>query len=338
MAEKLKAITFDPYECIGVDETANKEAIVKAYRKAALKWHPDKHPDHMKKAAEDQFHRLSQALDILTDEKARAVYDRKRQAKRAAAERNSQLDAKRRKFKEELEAREQSAFAQTTEERRSELNLQAEIERLRKEGEELLRQEKEKQREASPKIPEESEQRSAPEGRTILQAKWKSEAGKPDYNQKILTEIFSLYEDNPSIVISPKNKKGIGKALIEFSNPWKAEIAIEVERGRAGFPKFELSWFQGKPNLEETFDEKNGDSKRFTDSPKTSYVPKTETPPPSAPKEFSSSVPKEFSSPSAPKGISLVSDRDFENVVLMKLRREEERKRLIQEMQQEEGT
>lgn len=319
MAEKLKGITFDPYECIGVDETATKEAIVKAYRKAALKWHPDKHPEHMKKEAEEQFHRLSQALDILSDEKARAVYDRKLQAKRAADERHSQLDVKRRKFKEELEAREQSAFSRKTGESRTEENLQAEIARLRKEGEELLRQEKERQREASPIIVEKSEESTEREGRTILQAKWKSEKGKPDYDQKILKEIFSLYEDSPSIVISPLNKKGIGKALIEFSNPWKAEIAIEVEQGRIGYPKFKLSWFQTKPNSEDGFNTKNCDSPRFTDSPK--FVPKTETPPP----------------PTLPKGPSLVTDRDFENVVLMKLRREEERKRLIQEMQEEEG-
>lgn len=78
--------------------------IKKAYRKKALKLHPDKNPDNPNAASE--FHKLSKVLEILTDECARRAYDKVLKAREEAALRHWHLDSKRRKLKEDLEARE----------------------------------------------------------------------------------------------------------------------------------------------------------------------------------------------------------------------------------------
>ena len=63
----------DYYEVLGLDRTAGAEEIKKAYRKLAVKFHPDKNPDH--KAAEEQFKELGEAYEVLSDPQKRAAYD-----------------------------------------------------------------------------------------------------------------------------------------------------------------------------------------------------------------------------------------------------------------------
>src|SRR5215475_6921190 len=63
----------DYYEVLGVDRAAGAEDIKKAYRKLAVKFHPDKNPDH--KVAEEQFKELGEAYEVLSDPQKRAVYD-----------------------------------------------------------------------------------------------------------------------------------------------------------------------------------------------------------------------------------------------------------------------
>ncbi len=68
MAEKR-----DYYEVLGVSKSANADEIKKAYRKAAIQFHPDKNPDD--KAAEEKFKEAAEAYDVLSDEQKRARYD-----------------------------------------------------------------------------------------------------------------------------------------------------------------------------------------------------------------------------------------------------------------------
>ena len=63
----------DYYAMLGVKKTATPEEIRKAFRKLARRYHPDVNPNDKK--AEEKFKEISEANDILSDEKKRKVYD-----------------------------------------------------------------------------------------------------------------------------------------------------------------------------------------------------------------------------------------------------------------------
>jgi molecular chaperone DnaJ len=63
----------DYYEVLGVNRDASEEDIKKAYRRHAMKWHPDRNPDNPK--AEEHFKEAKEAYEILADAGKRAAYD-----------------------------------------------------------------------------------------------------------------------------------------------------------------------------------------------------------------------------------------------------------------------
>ncbi|HCV63422.1 MAG TPA: molecular chaperone DnaJ, partial [Alphaproteobacteria bacterium] len=64
----------DYYDILGVGREADDKAIKSAYRKLAMKFHPDRNPDNAE--AEDKFREATEAYDVLKDDQKRAAYDR----------------------------------------------------------------------------------------------------------------------------------------------------------------------------------------------------------------------------------------------------------------------
>ena len=63
----------DFYEILGISKSATQSEIKKAYRKMAIKYHPDKNPDD--KTAEENFKKAAEAYEVLSDENKKARYD-----------------------------------------------------------------------------------------------------------------------------------------------------------------------------------------------------------------------------------------------------------------------
>ncbi|MDH5189557.1 MAG: DnaJ domain-containing protein, partial [Rhodospirillaceae bacterium] len=63
----------DYYELLGISKGDSADEIKKAYRKLAMKYHPDRNPDD--KAAEQKFKDINEAYEILKDDQKRAAYD-----------------------------------------------------------------------------------------------------------------------------------------------------------------------------------------------------------------------------------------------------------------------
>ncbi|XP_058054519.1 dnaJ homolog subfamily B member 6 isoform X2 [Anopheles bellator] len=64
----------DYYKVLDVSRTATDAEIKKAYKKLALRWHPDKNPDNPEESNK-RFKEISEAYEVLSDEKKRRVYD-----------------------------------------------------------------------------------------------------------------------------------------------------------------------------------------------------------------------------------------------------------------------
>ena len=65
--------TRDYYDVLGVDRNAKEDELKKAYRKLAMKHHPDRNPDDS--SASEKFKEATEAYEILSDSSKRSAYD-----------------------------------------------------------------------------------------------------------------------------------------------------------------------------------------------------------------------------------------------------------------------
>ncbi|KAJ8399120.1 hypothetical protein AAFF_G00414990 [Aldrovandia affinis] len=308
MSTTKELLQMDLYGLLGVEDTASGKAIKKAYRQKALTCHPDKNPDNPQAA--ELFHQLSQALEVLADAPARAAYDKIRKAKRQAEERTRKLDDKRKKIKLDLEARERDAEAQTFEEVRITRTLEDKITRLREEGSRQLQEEQrlikeqiQREREGGVHTAESGtggEKRSNSNVTPKLKLKWKStkeDDANGGYSQDILLSLLQKYGDVLNVLISRKKK---GSAVAEFATVKGAELAYKNEMGLMENP-LKISWLEGEPAAPPPVLHSYGNDGPFRQI----------------------------------QG-SLSTERDYESVVLMRMRQAAERQRLIEEMQKED--
>lgn len=304
--------------------------VKKAFRKHALTCHPDKNPDNPKAA--ELFQKYSKATEILLDPSARKAYERVLKARKDRAVRNRTLDSKRKKLKDDLEARERAAKDEVESEVDAVQKLAEEIERLRKEGsKELERQNEELRRQfESELLVEPSTGRRAENTTTSqsenttssnydlsndnvhrLKAKWK----KQTFDEASLRRLFSRHGHISGLVVSRKGTS----AIIEFRT--RAE-ALNALNGSADNISIELM-------------ETNANDAR---APPTTQ-PTINVPTSAASQNRSAGKPL-FSAPAAATFAahslmrkSAEDDTDLaqvENNVLLKLKRAQERKRLLE--------
>merc|ERR1719361_462349 len=235
---------LDLYLLLDISHEASEKDIKKAYRKKALKCHPDKNPDDPNAAK--TFHQLTEALAVLTDATARKAYDNVLKARKANELRNRQLDQKRKKLKDQLEARESEAAKEVKQKsydkKSDEDKLAAEIERVMKEGRKELEAEQERLQDLIQKeknIKNEKSSKSTnfeTEASTKLKVRWKSIDNKKQssndlYTVESLKSIFSKYGDVSVVIISESSTAAKGSALIEMTARTSAEMASSMETG-----------------------------------------------------------------------------------------------------------
>ncbi|KAK2144906.1 hypothetical protein LSH36_721g03076 [Paralvinella palmiformis] len=313
-----KVENMDFYAILDISIDANEKEVVTAYRKKALKCHPDKNPDNPK-------------AGMLRH----AAFDKALRAKKAAELRNRELDSKRRKLKEgknvykspishgeeakwftlkqwDLESREKAAKEQNDDIARFSRTFQQEIERLRREGSRLVEEEQKKLAEELKKEQELQQARQDTEDAPRLRVKWKAKKGDPTnggYSQELLHKAFSKYGEITAVIVSSKK---CGSAIVEFESPHSAMMAFEAETGLLS-NRLTLSWLSGQPedissgssSFEHRFISEDNSRKRSGE-------------------EASLGEP------------DISSNHDFESLVLHRMRQAEERRRLAKQMEEED--
>ncbi|XP_027781195.2 dnaJ homolog subfamily C member 17 [Marmota flaviventris] len=298
MAVTKELLHMDLYALLGIEEKAADKEVKKAYRQKALSCHPDKNPDNPRAA--ELFHQLSQALEVLTDAAARAAYDKVRKAKKQAAERTQKLDEKRKKVKLDLEAREQQAQARGSEEEEESQNtrtLEQEIARLREEG---SRQLEEQQKLIQEQIRQDREQR----------LRGKVESTECRGTPKLKLKWKCKKED--------ESQGGYSKdVLLHLLQKYGEVLNLVLSSKKVGTAIVEFATVKA---AELAVQNEVG----LVDNPlKISWL------------EGQPQGMVDLSPPGLSKG-SVLSERDYESLVMMRLRQAAERQQLIAQMQQEE--
>lgn len=164
LKQHASSSAHDYYELLGVSPVSSEAELRRAYRKTALKYHPDKVGADQEKL--DKFHLLQIAYDVLSDPAIRELYDNARRAREAKKERKAAYSGRRKQFIDDLEARE--AAAESLKRKRDPEGAEAEFEqklaRLAADG----RRRREARVEALRKEAQEEQERAAAQAESAL--------------------------------------------------------------------------------------------------------------------------------------------------------------------------
>ncbi|KAM4541424.1 dnaJ homolog subfamily C member 17 [Fundulus diaphanus] len=304
MSGKAKEILkMDLYGLLGIESSATTKEIKKAYRQKALTCHPDKNPDNPKAA--ELFHQLSQALEVLTDAAAKAAYDKICAAKKQAEERTKKLDDKRKKIKLDLEARERRAEAQSQEEVQNTRTLEEEIARLREEG---SRQLEEEQRLIREQIQREREAQH-------LSGDYTQRGGERYYHSNVTPKLKLKWK---CMKDDEMNGGYSQEVLLKLLHKYGDVLNVIVSSKKKGSAVVEFASVRAAELAVKNESGLSGNPLKITwleGQPEVVAAPSG---------QFMSS-----------EG-SLSNERDYETIVMMRMRQAAERQKLIEQMQRED--
>lgn len=274
LEELARSTTEDYYELLAVPFDAEESVIKRAYRKASIRYHPDKNPDN--KDAADKFIALGWARDILIDPKLKGEYDRARTRRREKAFQDELLSGNRRKMKEELERRERESAdfgaslkrkraADLSEAERREQEIQCLAEdgkRRRKEAQDRkdkARKDEEAAAAEPVKSPEPQPSKpgdSAELDRTI-KIRFHREGDTTTWDKDAIRGMFDKYGKIDSIIMGKdkklklegeKHRKLVAMVFVVYGRLDHAHAA--VSDAKADFPLLDsVAWANGEPDL-----------------------------------------------------------------------------------------
>ncbi|KAE8148964.1 hypothetical protein BDV25DRAFT_157229 [Aspergillus avenaceus] len=236
----------DFYALLGISPATAESEIRRAYRKTALKYHPDKIANPTP-ADIDKFHTLQIAYDVLSDPSIRQLYDNAREARLRKQRERDMMDAAKRKMREDLEARERAGAAEMgagprgvkrtwgsgTADDDAEEKLQREIDRIAEDGqrrrreveerlkreaeeeEKLMQQEEEDARRAADRSSQKVDRSqeggaNVPELERAVKVRWVREGRGLDLDKDRLSSLFTPFGKIESVVVLKDKRQRLG--------------------------------------------------------------------------------------------------------------------------------
>ncbi|THZ90510.1 DnaJ-domain-containing protein [Aureobasidium pullulans] len=257
LIEAAKSTAVDYYDLLGITfENSSESDIRRAYRRTALKYHPDKNAD--KPDIVEKFHLLQIANDVLSSPEYKAIYDNARRVKQEKEERHQAFEGRRRQMKEDLENRENASLKRKHQEEEEGDKLQREIQRLAADGKrrrlerqeqlnrERLEEEERLDREKNGYI---SPQQSAPKTGTgvsdidrSVKVVWSKDGLGAEIDKDRLKVMFTTFGKLQDVAVLKEKKKRIGEskskslvasALIVYESVVGAHAAISDYKKRS---------------------------------------------------------------------------------------------------------
>ncbi|KAJ6144815.1 hypothetical protein N7470_008710 [Penicillium chermesinum] len=215
----------DFYALLDIPSTASDAEIRRAYRRTALKYHPDKIANPVQQDFE-KFHLLQIANDVLSDPAVRTLYDNAREARMRKQREREMLDATKRQMRDDLEARERAGAMQQgmgqqgvgqpgvkrpwagTADDDAEAKLQQELDRIAEDG-------RKRRREAAEKLKRELE-----EEKKIMEAEAAAAAADPSTKRVDRSKNVQVSELDRSVKVRWA-REGPG---LDFDGEWLAGL------------------------------------------------------------------------------------------------------------------